>query len=214
MSNEFTSGLHALQSGSYDDASRAADAILQESFSSGAAPVAQVYEAIAPCIERGFRSASMVLLLGYFDQAKSLLQQLSNDFGKETVKIASSSRPVELRLATTLALARIGDAAAEKTLIDDLATMDSAHRVFMLDVLPYVQSPPLLSAIAAMLADTSEIPEGVPSGAQQRRVCDHALDAFVHRNRLKPSFALQPGGQYSVAQLSEIRELVAQGKGH
>ncbi|MEO7253240.1 MAG: hypothetical protein ABIZ64_03250 [Casimicrobium sp.] len=213
MSNQFTSGLRALQSGSFDDASRAADAILKESLESGTAPVAPVYDAVATCVERGFRSASLVLLLGYFDQGKRLLQQLSNDFGNETVKIESSSRPVELRLAATLALARIGDPGAEKTITDGLTKMDSAHRVFMLDVLPYVQSPQLLSALAALLADVSEIPEGVPSGAQQRRVCDHALEAFVHRNRLAPSFVLEPGGQYSVAQLAEVRELLAPGKG-
>ena len=115
-------------------------------------------------------------------------------------------------MAATLALARIGEPAAVTTITQSTAKLDSAHRVFMLDVLPYVQSPQLLSAMAALLADASEIPEGVPSGAEPRRMCDHALDAFVHRNRLKPSFVLQPGGQYSVAQLTEVRELLAQGK--
>ena len=212
MNDQFASRLHALQSGGYDDASRAADAMLQESLASGAAPVAQAYGAIAICVERGFRSASLVLLLGYFDQGRTLLQRLSKDFGDETIKIKSSSRPVELRMAATLALARIGEPAAVTTITQSTAKLDSAHRVFMLDVLPYVQSPQLLSAMAALLADASEIPEGVPSGAEPRRMCDHALDAFVHRNRLKPSFVLQPGGQYSVAQLTEVRELLAQGK--
>ena len=213
MSSQFASRLSALQSGSYDDASRAADAMLQESLASGVAPVEEAYEAIAMCVERGFRSAALVLLLGYFEQAKNRLQRLSKDFGDEIVKISSSSRPVELRMAATLALARIGEPAAVKAITDNEAKLDSAHRVFMLDVLPYVQLPHLLGAMAALLGDASEIREGVPSGAQPRRVYDHALDAFVHRNRLKPSFVLQPGGRYSVAQLVEVRELLAMGKG-
>ncbi len=203
--------LHTLRSGEYDDAVRAANAILDQCFVQGKAPEDVACDAVVSCVERGFRSAALVLLLGYFEQAKPLLLKLLTDYGDERVKLTTSSRPVALSLPALLALARLGEATAERAVLNTLAASDGAHRVFVTDVLPYVQSREILEALTILLSDATEIPEDVPSGAKRRRVCDHALEAWVKRFNLKPTFLLQPGARYAELALAEVRAAVIHG---
>ncbi len=198
--------LQSLRTGEYDSAERVADALLAESFARQIVPDAATADAVIQCVQRGFRSASLVLLLGYADRARDLLQSLLAEYGDERVKLTTSSRPVPLRLPATLALARLGDVIAERAVVHALATSDAAQRVFVLNVLPYILSPAQLAATVALLSDVTEIPDDVPSGAKRRRVCDHALDACVSRFTLAPTFPLQPGGRYSDAALAEVRK--------
>ncbi len=79
--------------------------------------------------------------------------------------------------------------------------------MFLLDILRYVDAPEVWHAISEYLTDKTEIPEGVPSGAERRRVCDHAVDAFVDVFGLPVSFPRNPGGQYGAKEIDETLRL-------
>lgn len=155
-------------------------------------------------VERGNRSASLVLLLGYDETSIRTLQSLIREHGDEPVKLRPWSRIVPLRLAGLSALSRAGDRESRYQLLSEVATLDSPGRIFLLDILRYLDAPELWHEVSGYLRDTSLIPEDVPSGAQERRVCDHAVDAYLDLFHFPVTFPKRMGGRYDPLEIDEV----------
>jgi hypothetical protein len=95
-------------------------------------------------------------------------------------------------------------------LLAEIPEYEDQIRIFLLDILPYIDSPEVWHALSEYLHDTREIPEGVPSGAARRRLCDHAVDAFVNRLALPISFPQKPSGRYGVEEVEQVLKLLRQ----
>lgn len=164
----------------------------------------------AKALEKGVananRSAIGILLLSHVSGSEALLRALIREHGDELLKLRPWSRAVPLRLVADVALSRIGDRDARLRLLQGSADFSNAERVFLLDVLPEIDAPELWHAISSYLSDETEIPEGVPSGAAPRRVCDYAVDAITKRIPLQVSFAARPSGRYTREQIEETRD--------
>ncbi|MBI4905472.1 MAG: hypothetical protein HY820_17700 [Acidobacteria bacterium] len=189
-----------------DDATvreRAAEGLYDSPERSTLLSSAEAAPALLASVERGNRSAAALLLLSYAPGSAPLLKKLAAEHASDLVKLRSWSRPVPLSVAATVALSRIGDADARRTLLERAAEYPDAVRVFLLDVLTDVDSPEVWHQFAAYLHDETEIPEGVPSGAARRRVADRAVDAFLDRLNLPVSFARNSGGRYTTDQIDE-----------
>jgi hypothetical protein len=190
-----------------DVAARAADALYASADRQSAVSAKGVSDALQQAAAKGLRTAPAILLLGYTPSAVALLKELTSSHGGDPVKLHSWSRPVPLRVAAAVALSRAGDPAARREILEHAPQYDNATRVFLLDVLGDIDSPEIWHALSAYLADTAEIREGVPSGAERRRVCDHAADALIELLKLPVSFARNPGGRYTPAEIDETRRL-------
>jgi hypothetical protein len=159
---------------------------------------------ILAAVERGNRSAPMVLLLGYDETSIVTLQSLIRDHGEEPVKLRPWSRMVPLRLAGLSALSRAGDRESRYQLLSEVATLDNPGRIFLLDILGYLDAPELWHEVSGYLRDTSPIPEDVPSGAEERRVCDHAVDAYLDLFQFPVTFPKRTGGRYDPQEIDEV----------
>ena len=199
-----------LGSADADQVARAADAL----FASGRA--AEVFaeqdavEALVKAVEHGNRTAALVLLLGYAPGGIPVLRRLQLEKGDEPVKLKPWSRTVPLRVAATAALSRAGDKDARRSLLESATDYGEAERIFLLDILPFIDAPEVWHQLSTYMDDETEIPEGVPSGAPRRRVCDHAVDAFVDFLSLPVSFERRPGGRYSAQDVAETLQLFRQ----
>lgn len=199
-----------LRSTDADQVARAADAL----FASGRA--AEIFaeqdatEALVKAVEHGNHTAALVLLLGYAPGGIPVLQALQRQKGDEPVKLKPWSRTVPLRVAATAALSRAGDKDARLSLLENATEYDEAARVFLLDILSFIDAPEVWHQLNTYMDDETEIPEGVPSGAPRRRVCDHAVDAFVDFFSLPVSFERKPGGRYSAQDVAETLRLFRQ----
>jgi hypothetical protein len=197
-----------------EQASRAADTLYGSI--SAAQRTAQTFlddaagKKVIASVEAGHRTAAAILLLGYVTGADSVLTRVIRDHGDERVKLHSWSRPVPLRVAATAALSRLGDAKARRSLLEGIDGYDSPTRVFLLDILPSIDAPEVWHALSTYLDDAHEIPEDVPSGADQRRMCDHAVDAFLDRFNFPVSFGRKPGGRYDSKEVGEARRALRQ----
>jgi hypothetical protein len=197
-----------------EQAARAADALYGSM--SAAQRTAQTFldaaagQKVIASVEAGNRTAAAILLLGYATGADSVLTHVMRDHGDEPVKLHSWSRPVPLRVAATAALSRLGDAKARRSLLEGIDGYDSQTRVFLLDILPSIDAPEVWHALSAYMDDAHEIPEDVPSGADQRRMCDHAVDAFLDRFNFPLSFGRKPGGRYDSKEVGEVRRALRQ----
>jgi hypothetical protein len=205
-----TNSWQGLRSEDTDAAARAAAAL----FDSGAAEQTLANPEAAQSLEQGVaggaRSAAAILLLAYTPGGGALLHKLFKEHGSDPVKLRDWSRPVPLRLAANVALSRRGDRDARRRLAEEIGGYPTAERVFLLDVMPYIDAPELWGQMIGYFADESEIPEGVPAGAARRRVCDYALDAFAKRIPLQLSFPLEPSGRYKQEQIEEARNAFEQ----
>jgi hypothetical protein len=193
-----------------EKAARAADALyampdVAETFAEPRAG-----EAAAKSVAQNNRTAAAVLLLGYSPAGSPVLKQLLREHGDEPVKLKAWSRTVPLSVAALAALSRLGDGDARLRLLAEIPQYDDKVRVFLLDILPYIDSPEVWQALSECLHDTREIPEGVPSGAARRRVCDYAVDAFANRLALRISFAQKPGGRYGAEEVEQVLKLLRQ----
>jgi HEAT repeat protein len=193
-----------------DTAARAASALYALDGVAEVFADAPATSALLKSVSQGNRTAASVLLLGYCAGAEPLLHQLASQHGNDPVKLKPWSRLVSLATATEVALSRQGDTGARSHLLAELVHADAAVRVFLLDVLGYIDAPEIWHALATYLQDEQEIPEGVPSGAARRRLCDHAVDAFVAQLSLPVSFVLQPGGRYTAHEIAEVTERLVQ----
>jgi len=153
-------------------------------------------------------SAPSVLLLGYGPAASVLpaLQKLHSQADQSPTKLEDWTPPVPVRLAAQVALSRLGDPQARRALLEATSQKDLAVRQFLLGVVRDIDSPEVLHALAAFLDDTRLTGSGAPSGAgSQRRLCDDAVNALVHRLKLKVGFALSDTQPYSAAQIDQVR---------
>lgn len=202
--------INDLLSAEPDTAARAANALYALDDVADVFADAKAGAALLKSVSGGNRTATSALLLGYCAEAKPLLHQLASQHGNDQVKLKPWSRLISLKTATEVALSRQGDASARSLLLAKIPHADAPARVFLLDVLGYIDAPEIWHALAAYLQDEQEIPEGVPSGAAQRRLCDHAVDALVTQLSLPVSFALQPGGRYATHEIAEVAQRLVQ----
>jgi hypothetical protein len=193
-----------------DTAARAADALYALPNAAEIFAAAPASEAVATSLAQTRWTAAKVLLLGYSPKGSALLKELLARHGTEQVKLRSWSRMVPLEVVALAALSRLGDREARARLLAQIPTYAEPARVFLLDILPYIDAPEVWHALSAYLQDTREIPEGVPSGAARRRLCDHAADAFVNHLALPVSFERQPGGRYEAQAIEQVSKLLRQ----
>ena len=193
-----------------DKAARAADALYAMPDAAETFAEPRAGEAAAKSVAQNNRTAAAVLLLGYSPAGSPVLKQLLREHGAEPVKLKAWSRTVPLSVAALAALSRLGDGDARLRLLAEIPQYDDKVRVFLLDILPYIDSSEVWHALSECLHDTREIPEGVPSGAARRRLCDYAVDAFVNRLALRISFAQKPGGRYGVEEVEQVLKLLRQ----
>jgi hypothetical protein len=198
--------LQDLRSSDPDTAARAADGLFAMGSAREIFADRQAGEALRESIARNNRTAATVLLLGYLPDSAPLLQQLVRAHGAELVKLKPWSRMVPLRVAATAALSRLGEREDRHRFLAEIPEYEDSIRIFLLDLLAYIDSPEVWHALGEYLNDTREIPEDVPSGAARRRVCDHAVDAFLARFALPVSFQQLPGGQYGAKEIEEVRQ--------
>jgi hypothetical protein len=188
-----------------DDAARAADALYRSGAAAEILAEADAGAALRASVERGNRTASAVLLLGYVPDARDLLHKLVREHGDAPVKLHPWSDIVPLRLAALAALSRLGDRDARLRLLESSAELDTAGRLFLLDILPFLDAPEVWHALSDYMADPQEIRADVPSGAPRRRLCDHAVDAFLDRFAFDVSFARKVGGRYAPGEIEETQ---------
>lgn len=209
--HQFQVAMRDLLSTDPDKAARAADALYEMPGVADAFADPQAGEAVAKCVARSNRTAAAVLLLGYSPAGSPVLKRLlSDEHGTEPVKLKAWSRTVPLRVVALTALSRLGDGDARQRLLAEIPEYEAPVRIFLLDVLHYIDAPEVWYALSEYLHDTREIPEGVPSGAARRRLCDHAVDAFVKRLALTISFSQKLGGRYELEEVEQVLKLLNQ----
>src|SRR5262245_38351935 len=194
-----------LASSDPDEAGRAADALYKSGTAAKMLAQPGVGDALRASVEHGNRTASAVLMLGHVPGAAELLKKLTTEHGDAPVKLQLWSDVVPLRLPATVALSRLGDAQARRQLLESISELDTAGRLFLLDILPSFETPVVWHALSGYLKDSHEIRVDVPSGAPKRRVCDHAVDAFLDKFAFKVSFQRKPGGRYAPGEIEETQ---------
>lgn len=164
-------------------------------------------EAIRRSVELGNRNAAALLMMGRIPGAESqeLLRQVRNTDGAGLTKVENWAPAVPVAFVVDVAFSHLGDTDARARLLAWSAQQDLGTLRFVLSELAEIDDPTLLRAIAQSLDDEREVPEGVPSGAAPRRVCDSAVDAFVQRLSLQPSFALHSARRYEASNIAEIK---------
>ena len=197
--------LRGLRSSEPDEAGRAADALYASTAAEQTLANKDVGDALRHSVEQGNRTASAILLLGYLPGAAGLLKKLAHEHGDAPVKLHPWSDIVPLRLAAHAALSRLGDRQARERLLQSISELDTAERLFLLDIIAFVDAPEVWHALSDYMKDTREIRVDVPSGAPRRRVCDHAVDSFLDRFAFKVSFERKPGGRYTPGEIEETR---------
>jgi hypothetical protein len=203
-----TALLPALADMSADVGERAAEAVLAHVEAAGAMPGLDSAVAKALLIED---PGASVLLLGAFSPAST--DSLRKAAGAtRLVKLTDADLPVEAGLAARVSLARLGDLPARSALEQAIEQAEVADLLFLLDVLPLLDDPSLIHALAAhTLDDTHPAGGGVPAEVEPaRRVCDHAVDALAARLRLKLSFAPDGISRYTDAEIAEVRRAVGE----
>jgi len=203
--NSTREAVRNLGSSDPDDAARAVDVLYRSGAAAEILAEATAGAALRGSVERGNRTASAILLLGYVPGAGELLHKLAREHGDAPVKLHPWSDIVPLRLAALVALSRLGDRDARLRLLESIAELDTAGRLFLLDILPFLDAPEVWHALSDYMADSHEISADVPSGAPRRRLCDHAVDAFLDRFAFDVSFERKPGGRYASSEIEEMR---------
>ena len=203
-----TALLPALVDMSADIRERAAEAVLAQVEAAGAMPGLDAAVAKALRIED---PGASVLLLGAFSPAATDSLRKAVD-ATRLVKLTDADLPVAAGLAARVSLARLGDLPARSALADTIQHGDVADLLFLLDVLPLVDDPSLIHALAARtLDDMRPAGGGVPAEVEPaRRIADHAVDALSARLRLKLSFAPDGISRYSDAEITEVRRAVSE----
>jgi hypothetical protein len=197
--------LRGLRSSDPDDAGRAADALYRSATAAQSVADKDIGDALRHSVAQGNRTASAILLLGYLPGAEELLKKLARDSGDARLKLHPWSDIVPLRLAARAALSRLGDRQEREELLRSIPELDTAGRLFLLDILAYIDPPEVWHALSDTMKDTHEIRVDVPSGAPRRRVCDHAADAYLDRFGFKVTFDRKPGGRYAPGEIEEIQ---------
>lgn len=194
---------HDLSSIESGRATEAAEALYASPDKAGVVADKAAARALIESIEKGNRSAAAILLAGYAAGSDKVLKQIAAEHPDEPVKLKSWSRTVPLRIAAAVALSRSGDAGARRDILEHASEYPDNIRIFLLDVLKDFDAPEIWHLLSGYMKDETEIPEGVPSGAERRRVADHAVDAFLDALSLPVSFPRNPGGRYTAEQIDE-----------
>ena len=199
--------LSAMSDSSADIREHAARGVLAEVIRSG------LFEGVGPAVVNGLAAgdpAAATLLLGGFTQdARGALDAATGS--KRLVKLADADLPVEAGLAAQVSLERLGDGSARVDLEDAIQRGEIADLLFLIDVLPLLDNPSLIHALATRaLDDMRPAGGGVPAEVEPaRRVADRAIDALAARLRLKLSFAPDGISRYSDTEIAEVRQAIA-----
>ena len=144
----------------------------------------------------GLAKEKLALAAGYLtlQQAGKVLSPIARGRGV----LASNAR---------MALARLGDRDAQKTLIGELSASSSRVRYDALEKLIYVNDPSYVSNAKQLLQDKSQaVRVGPVQMPRYRRVCDQAVDTLVILFQAATSFQVSQDKVYSD---QEIRQLTA-----
>lgn len=131
--------------------------------------------------------------------------------GTRLVKAQPQEPTAPAALAARLALSALGDSQARTSLLTQIPQADPDSLVFMLKALPLIDAPEVLHALSATtLSSDAPVADGRPSGlTPAREVADVAVEAFVARLGLAPSFSITPGAIYTAEQRAETARLIA-----
>jgi hypothetical protein len=206
MSTPAQPSWHGLLSPDPDQVGHAADSLFESPNAKQALADPKAADALIVAVKAGNRTASTVLLLGYTKKGEPVLKELLAAHANDPVKLHPWSRLVPLQNAALAALSRLGDRKSRETLLQHTAGYNNAERIFVLDLLSYFDAPEIWHAASGYLSDETEIPEDVPSGAAKRRVCDHAVDAFLSALSLPVKFEKKPGGRYDPSEIQQVRD--------
>ncbi|MBI3408958.1 MAG: HEAT repeat domain-containing protein [Planctomycetes bacterium] len=190
---------------------RAALALYEQYEPSQLATEPALGEALAASVTAENPSAAAALLLAYFPgpEAEQTLRAERDRTPPSAVKLFSWSAPVNSALPARVALTRLGDAVSQRSLIQAIPQSTPAEVEFLLAALREIQSPALVRALAVTLDDPRKAVNISHSGARLlQRLCDVAVNAFVHRFDLEVSFDLSPKLPYSPNQIDEVRRLL------
>lgn len=196
--------LPALADSSAEIRERASRAVLAQVLKAGT--FAGLDRAAAKALAAGEPGAAALLLGAFSSNTSEMLRDTVDSI--RLVKLAEADLPVPAHLPAQVALSRLGDNPARSGLEETIAGGDLAELLFLLDVLPLLDDPSTINALAAKtLADERPVAGGVPSGAEpSRRVADLAVDALAARLKLKLSFDLGETRRYSAAEIDEVRD--------
>lgn len=169
-------------------------------------------KALIKSVESGNDCVSALLLLSYFPgvETEKVLRTLSNNNDAERLtKLFDWSPAVNVSLPANVALARLDDLKSRNNLLEMIESAKLEELEFLLEVIEEIDSPQILQLLKITLDDTREISSGVPSSATpKRRLCDLAVNSFVHRLTLKVNFNLSDSQKYSNKQISKARDLI------
>ncbi len=166
--------------------------------------VAGLEVALRKSVTMGNPSAGTLLLLGRFksDESRKFLQQ--HMISKEMVKLQPWQPPVRQGLAAAVAAVSAGVPSALPAVQKGLGPLPEAE--FLVSAMADLSDNSAVVSLAKLLDDSRTVQAGVPSGVQpQLRIQDLALEAFVARLKLRPSFAIRNGSRYTDAELAQGR---------
>jgi HEAT repeat protein len=190
----------ALADDSFDLRSRAASALYWKCDRAAATTFAPL---LCRTLELDNAEAGAILLLGYARPEAAVPCLEKAERRPRMVKLAVSARPVPSTLAAQVALARLGQAEGVHGLRTALEKPTLEATLFLLGVLRDIEDREALRASLRFLDDERQAP-GVVAHAV-RTVRDVAVQAFVARFSLKPTFPLEPGRRYTAAEAAETR---------
>jgi hypothetical protein len=107
-----------------------------------------------------------------------------------------------------MALARLHDSEARKSLMAELSAPLPKTRYDALEKLAYVNDRSYAPRVKQLLADEAEAMRiGIVEMPRYRRVCDQAVDTLVFLLRLKAPFEVNPEKIYSGSERKKIQDL-------
>lgn len=201
----------ALNDTSTDIQARAATTLYERTDVAPIAARPSMGDALRKSVQQGNPSAAALLLLAYFpgEATENTLRVEHAKPAVETVLLESAPTPVPRSLAATVALSRIGAPGARKALIEAIHRGRLDELGFFLTVLREIDAPEVLHELKATLNDPRETGSGAPIGVEQRRrLCDDAVDAFVHRLALKVDFSLSEARRYTPEEIEKVRTAI------
>ena len=167
--------------------------------------------AVRTSVAEGNRSAAAILLLGYDPSPRSaeLLKDIRQTYAGKRAKLKPWSPAVPLPLVVDVALSRLGDAGARRSLLEGIEEASVEVLAFLLGVLREVDDPAVLHALSKALDDERPVAGGVPSGAEPaRRLADVAVNAFIERLGLAVRFTRDPARRYARQDIEDVKRLL------
>lgn len=202
----------ALSDSSTDVAERAALALYERFDPDQVVANSDAAKATLASIAAGRPTAATLLLAGYLPgeaTKQSLRRFLEQPGSNYETTLLSGSSPVSARLPAQLALARLGDVEAMRSVAELTERAPVAEWQLLFSAIRDINAPLMLHALKRALDDQRETAAGIPSHAgPKRRVCDEAVNALTNRLKLKTSFPLTTTQRYSPDQLAEVRRLI------